>query len=299
MNESAVNSESAMLDQLLRDARLYRTSKEYQALLDFTNRMPHIAPFNAMLLQIQKPGLSFAAHPVDWRQRFDRTIKQDARPLLILAAFGPVSFVYDIVDTEGPDLPVDAFSFVATGPVDAMAIAQAFTRLSAQNIGCTFVDQGDRSAGSIERTARADPKVKGSKASYRVAINKNHTPATQFATLAHELAHLFLGHLGEDANLHIRERLGLDIPLREIEAESVAHLVCVRVGVESRSAPYLSALLEEDQDMPPVDVYTIMRAAGAVEQLLRQKAKRRRPAARPVQNDLFNATIDGVNHDVQ
>ncbi len=54
MNESVVNSESAMLDQLLRDARLYRTSKGYRALLDFTNRIPHIAPFNAMLLRKSK-----------------------------------------------------------------------------------------------------------------------------------------------------------------------------------------------------------------------------------------------------
>lgn len=44
MNDTIHEDESALLDQLLRDARLYRTSAEYQALLDFATRMPHIAP---------------------------------------------------------------------------------------------------------------------------------------------------------------------------------------------------------------------------------------------------------------
>jgi hypothetical protein len=54
-----------------------------------------------MLLQVQKPGLNYAASEYDWRDRFDRTIKEGARPLLILWPFGPVALVYDELDTEG------------------------------------------------------------------------------------------------------------------------------------------------------------------------------------------------------
>jgi hypothetical protein len=51
----------SLLDQLLSEARLYTQSKDYKDLLDFVARMRNFAPFNAMLLQVQKPGLRFAA----------------------------------------------------------------------------------------------------------------------------------------------------------------------------------------------------------------------------------------------
>jgi hypothetical protein len=57
---------------LLSDSRLYTKSKDYKDLLDFVIRLRNFAPFNAMLLQVQKPGLSYAASAYDWRERFGR-----------------------------------------------------------------------------------------------------------------------------------------------------------------------------------------------------------------------------------
>ena len=51
----------SLLDQLLTDSRLYTQSKDYKALLDFVVRLRNFAPFNATLLQVQKPGLMYAA----------------------------------------------------------------------------------------------------------------------------------------------------------------------------------------------------------------------------------------------
>jgi hypothetical protein len=51
----------SLLDQFLDDARLYTLGKDYNELLDFVVRLRNFAPFNAMLLQVQKPGLRFAA----------------------------------------------------------------------------------------------------------------------------------------------------------------------------------------------------------------------------------------------
>ena len=82
--QDKVAYERNLLDQLLIDSRLYRTSREFQELLDFTIRLRNMAPFNAMLLQIQKPGLRFAASQHDWMNRFNCTIKDRGRPLLIM-----------------------------------------------------------------------------------------------------------------------------------------------------------------------------------------------------------------------
>lgn len=83
----------SLLADLIERSRLYHRSQDYQALLDFTSRLRTFAPFNAFLLHVQKPGLRFAASAHDWQDRFDRTIKEGARPLLILWPFGPVAFV--------------------------------------------------------------------------------------------------------------------------------------------------------------------------------------------------------------
>lgn len=117
----AANARS-LLDQLLDESRLYRTGKEYQALLDFVVRLRNFAPFNAMLLQVQKPGLLYAASRVDWLTRFNRTVKYQARPLLILWPFAPVALVYDVADTEGDPLPDGVSAFAATGTINQTAL---------------------------------------------------------------------------------------------------------------------------------------------------------------------------------
>src|SRR5437667_999985 len=108
----------SILDKLLEDSRLYKTSAAYKELLDFIASLPHIAPFNAMLLHVQKPGLSYAASAADWRDRFGRWPKDGVRPLLILWPFGPVALVYDVQDTDGKELPKDVECFPARGPID-------------------------------------------------------------------------------------------------------------------------------------------------------------------------------------
>ncbi len=83
----------SLLDQLLEESRLYKTSKDYFELLEFTKRLRNFAPFNAMLLHVQKPGLTYAASAYDWKTRFERRPKENVRPLLILWPFGPAALV--------------------------------------------------------------------------------------------------------------------------------------------------------------------------------------------------------------
>ena len=91
----------AELDKLFQEVGTYRYSADYRELLVFARKFPKIAPFNAMLLHIQKPGSSMVATAGEWRIRFGRKPIPGARPLVILKPFGPVEFVYELNDTEG------------------------------------------------------------------------------------------------------------------------------------------------------------------------------------------------------
>lgn len=138
----------SLLDRLITDSQLYRTTKEFKDLLDFVVRQPHMAPFNAMLLQFQKPGLKFAMSAKQWRERFGRFPKEGVRPLLIMWPFGPVAFVYDELDTEGSELPIDVRSFVARGPIDEVEMAKFKEIVRKKHIGWNEIDGGDSRAGS-------------------------------------------------------------------------------------------------------------------------------------------------------
>jgi IrrE N-terminal-like domain len=255
-----------LFDQLLSDSRLYTQSKDYKALLDFVVRLRNFAPFNAMLLQMQKPGLSYAASAKDWQARFGRTPKEGARPLLILWPFGPVALVYDVLDTEGKALPRDVASFFAQGPIDENRIASFRALMNKKKIEWCWVDAGDQKAGSIRMVRR--PTEDKKLALYRMHINRNHSPAVQFTTLTHELGHLFLGHLGPDRALNVPQRPRMGHTQLELEAESVAYLVCARNRVKSKSETYLCNYVSKNTTIADIDLYQIMRAAGQVERML-------------------------------
>lgn len=256
----------SLLDQLLIDSRLYSRSQDYKNLLDFVVRLRNFAPFNAMLLQIQKPGLSHVASAHDWRQRFDRAPKEGAGPLLILWPFGPVALVYDVLDTEGTPLPDGVISFFARGSISKERLETFALFLWRKKIERYLVDAGDRHAGLIRVVTRGGTQKDFTH--YRIHINRNHEAPVQFATLAHELGHLFLGHLGPDPRLNVPERPRMDHGQRELEAESVAYLVCARNGVDCKSEQYLSDYVSQHTTIDDIDLYQIMRAAGQIETLL-------------------------------
>jgi len=258
--------ERSLLADLLESSKLYHTSKDYLELMAFVSRLRNFAPFNAMLLHIQKPGLAYVASAYDWATRFGRSIKEDARPLLILWPFGPVAFVYDVQDTEGGPLPEDvAEIFHATGPMTEESIQTYMSRLAAKGIRAKHMDRGDTQAGFIKKNPSKDKKVKPE---YQLRINGNHALATQFVTLAHELGHLYLGHLGADAYLKVKDRSRLQDSAMELEAESVAYLVSHRRGIAAKSQSYLADHVSDGTSLAELDLYELTRAAGQIEDTL-------------------------------
>lgn len=283
-----------LLDQLLADSRVYKTTDAYKKLLEFVVRLRNVAPFNAMLLQLQKPGLTYAASAHDWERRFHREIKDDARPLLILWPFGPVATVYDVLDTFDPEhsdadgLPEDLTTFFSTGDITSGRMESFRQMLERKRIELRWVDRGDASAGSIQ-VVEQDNDKEG--ASYLLKINQNQPPAVQFTTLVHELAHLFLGHIGANKKLNISKRRSLSYSEVEIEAESVAYLVCERNGVTARSESYLARFVDDRVSVETIDVYQIMRSAGQVETILGLTAHTRFPSPENRRNGSPDSTF--------
>lgn len=259
-SDEAQPRERALIDQLIAATKLYDSSAAIQELLAFTIRLREFAPFNAMLLHIQKPGLTHAATAHDWWHRFGRVPKKGTRPLLVLRMKGPVDFVFDVQDTEGEDLPIDAFSFPTFGKLSDDQFQTFMHAVSREKIDLVALDTGDAQAGWIRLLIRSENEK--SKNIYQLAYNRNHPAPTRFVTVAHELAHLYLGHLGADNGRRVPDRSHTSYELREVEAEMAAYLVALRNGLKPRSESYLSEYKGALEDL---NLYAVTRTANAVE----------------------------------
>lgn len=145
-------------------------------------------------------------------------------------------------------------------------------RLAAKKIHCEEFDGGDGNAGSIRVVQRGasdkEPTI------YQMLLNRNHAVSVRFVTLAHELGHLFLGHLGADKTLSVPRRQPLTYAERELEAESVAYVVAERSGVKSKSQTYLASFVKRETTIDDLDVYQVMRAGTSAGRTLTPAAIR-------------------------
>ena len=68
----------------------------------------------------------------------------------------------------------------------------------------------------------------------------------------------------------------MDSQTEEFEAESVAYLVSARIGIDNPSEKYLAGYFQSNGEVPNVSVDLVMKAAGLIEQMGREKMKPRR-----------------------
>jgi hypothetical protein len=268
-------SDRRALDELFEYARRYRTGEEYQQLLAFVSRFRFYAPFNAMLVHLQMNGATYVAPPHRWLQDFRRRIRPGARPLVILQPMGPVMLVYDVSNTEPlPDAPPLPRAVTDPFTVRSGHIGPRFdtTIGNARRDGVNVVerDAGSQSAGQISVVKRPDPWR------YELLLNCKHAPEAKYATLAHELGHLYCGHLGTPNARWWPDRRGLNRVAQEIEAESVCYLVCQRLGLDNPSGEYLSTYLSRERELPEtVSVDRIMKVVGLIESMAQGRLKPR------------------------
>ena len=111
---------------------------------------------------------------------------------------------------------------------------------------------------------------------YDLVINENLSDEAKFATIIHELAHLYCGHLGTSNPKWWPDRRGLNHELCEFEAESVTYLVCSRAEIDNPSAEYLSNFIKTNEDSPQISLECVMKSTGAIENMCRDKMKLRK-----------------------
>lgn len=275
------------LDELFLVAQQFSTRTEYKDLLEFIARFRMYSPFNAMLVRTQMPGARYVAPPNRWRDLYMRTIRPGARPITILQPKGPVLFVFDVSDTEplpgAPPLPqsvVDPFAIVRGQEKGELAK----TIMNAERDGVRIHERefGSQQAGQIQTASGGQVlQITVRKlfkqltvtvpVRYELLLNAKQTRESRYATLVHELGHLYCGHLGSPNEQFWPNRRGLSREVEECEAESISYIVCTRLGIETNSARYVAGYLSERGKMPPISLDTVMKAAGLIVQMGQEK----------------------------
>ncbi|MFC1731112.1 ImmA/IrrE family metallo-endopeptidase [candidate division KSB1 bacterium] len=280
MQSSRRKKEICALDEMFKSSRRYRSSSEYMQLLNFICKFRKYAPFNCALLHFQNTDISYIASAADWYRRFNRIPKRNARPLVILQPFGPVMFVYDVLDTEGDPLPDYVIKpFNTRGYLNRKDYDRTIYNCTIQGIDVRDDIQGLFKAG---KAIRLNPSTRdyykdlklSSDSSFLILLNKEHSIKEKYSTLSHELGHIFCGHLGTDKISWWPDNDEISHDIQEIEAESVAYLVCLRMGLNVISDRYLSKYkVPEDVKMPVFSINAVFQSVDYIEQMGRSRWK--------------------------
>ena len=257
---------ASAIDRLFQDALASSGPDAFTEFIDFARRLSNLSVYNAMLVRLQRPGAAAVATEKRWLA-VRRRVRPGALPIVVLRPFGPVSFLYEVSDTEGKPLPGEqANPFVAHGKLDEIEWGKVLklhreknnVRIEERNFGSLLAGN----ARSLQTMPTLLPESGAPE--WLVQLNVNHDLPTRFATLAHELGHIFCGHCGPHLKGAWPDRSRLPYPARETEAEAVAYLVCSRRELKVASRQYLSELIA-DVDLRQVSLYAIFEAANRIE----------------------------------
>jgi len=277
------------IERLLEKTRTYEKSKEYADFFDvlvFIKQSRYLAPYNAFLVMQQRSDATLVLSEKRWEE-YKRKLREGVQPIVIMKNFGPVEFVYDIKDLEGidefpipgyePNLPTEELCrrlFPVEGYVDGLKYLYEEMVRSSRNRGLVLVDKPLEVAlaGQVGlkpkplRTSPKDLKTSGRLSNYVMYLNQNHPVEIRFASLVHELAHIFCGHLNEfdNPNFIVKETHE-----EEFEAEAVSYLFCYRYGFRPRSEQYLAGYLLKGIDPSLKSFDVILSALKKIEDLIK------------------------------
>lgn len=229
-------------------------SGKYEDYLRTMSQFHHYSFSNILLIAMQRPGASRVAGFNDWKKKFERHVKKGEKSIKILA---PCSFSamleMELLDpvTQQPILDKNGNPTVERVPVGAKRFKVVSVYDISQTEGKELPEIAKELSGSAERyeeifaaLKKVSPcpiqfgnlpnEAKGccDYAGSLITIQNGMSEVQTLKTMVHEIAHAKLhseihgdGFWG-DTPLSVRET-------REVEAESVAYVVCQHFGIDT------------------------------------------------------------------
>lgn len=220
------NRSDELLNRLTTGITQLTNSDRWRDWLTVQSRFHKYSFGNTLLILMQRPDASRIAGFRTWLQ-LERRVQAGEKAIWILApmtrprladalgqepeilvtGFRPVP-VFDISQTEGADLPV------VCARLEGEDAKGTYSRLVAVAAGFGFSVEDFEFTDSTNGDCNTEQR--------RIRVRTSNSPAQRIKTLAHEMGH---------AQLH--ENSALDRPLKELEAESVAFVVCCVLGLST------------------------------------------------------------------
>ena len=267
-------------------------------LLDRVATFEQYKPFQALLVLLQRPAATHVLPAHHWEERLGWVVRPQEQPLVLLQPQGPVMFMFDVSQVEpGPDakpLPPALRNPYAMTSIAGQAAALHHVienakldgiRVSDAGLGLGFAGCAQRATTGASQATRGlklvDPPM-AVPVRFDVLVNRSYNGTEQLATLAHELGHIYCGHLGEQRSdvwpgqSFWKDRTMLPPDMRELEAESVARVVFKRLAPDVELPDHLSQYFAHEPELEGVDLEPILTSAGRVLEMT-QGFRPRRP----------------------
>jgi len=203
----------------------------WQRFLDTASKFHRYSFGNTILIAMQRPDATAVAGFNDWKNKHGRTVKKGEKAIWILApivkkeqtdgepgapetkrvvGFRSVA-VFDAAQTEGEPLPENPML-----PANELAPGEAPEGM-VEDLTGLLADKGF----TVERGDTGDANGVTRFSEHRVVISDKVNERQAARTLAHEAAHVVLGHGERISEYHVAGGR----PDMEVEAESVAYIV--------------------------------------------------------------------------
>lgn len=226
---------AAVHGQLVEQIRKLVTSEDWMAFLALATRFHAYSPNNCMLIFAQRPDATRVASYTKW-QSLGRSVRKGEVGISILAPCRyrvvgevaaksdeestwrlqgfKVAYVFDVTQTDGEPLDEPNVAVLLEGSAPVGMWESIRTLIERDGYSVSRGDCGQAN-GYTERLTN------------KVVVSSNLSGAAATKTLVHELAHV--RQIGDHCSAVTRS-------LREVEAESIAYIVCNVNGIDS--APY-------------------------------------------------------------
>lgn len=223
--------------QLAEETDAVRQSTEYQEYLDCMAKFWRYSLHNQILIHVQRPPASRIAGFRTWNE-LGRRVKVGEKSIKILAPFTkklvkkdeqtseekeisltyfcPVS-VFDVSQTEGSELP--KLDIDISGNTHEWLLKKLVEFCKTRQIEVEFKELGINGLYGYSQGGK-------------IVVGTNQSPNMQVNTLVHEIAHELIHYLPEGKQFSKQDR--------EIQAESVAYVVCSVLGLGVKSSVYLT-----------------------------------------------------------